>query len=91
MSYVAWLERREERIVARLGDVLKEYGLDMDPQEFVATIVDLFHALYPGFNEDRLLVRPREAIRLCDAVRDKVREWDLPDELILQALLNNRK
>jgi len=85
------LERQKELLVARLSQTLADYGIDDDPEAFKDGLVDLFHGLYPAFTVDELLVRPREALRYCDAVRDKHRNYDLPDDLVLRSLLNRRK
>jgi hypothetical protein len=77
--------------VARLSDSLPHYGIDTDPKMFVDQLNDMFHGLYPSFTLDDLLCRPREALAFCDAVRRGLGNYDLPDDLILRPMLNERK
>jgi hypothetical protein len=51
---------------------------------------DLMFVLYPNWTVDHLLVNPREAIKLCDAVREKLGK-QLNDHQILGSLINLRK
>ena len=84
-------ERLKEFYVSRLSKTLAEYGIDTEPEMFVDQLVELFQGLYPAFTIDELLVRPREALKFCDAVRTSCRNYDLPDDLLLRPLLNRRK
>ena len=85
------VERLREFRVSRLSKQLKEYGIEEDPDDFVDSIVELHHGLYPAYSIDELLVRPRAALRFCDAVRDKYQNLDVPDDMSLRPLLNRRK
>lgn len=85
------LERLKDHYVARLSRTLAEHGIEEDPDRFVDRLVELFQGLYPAFTIDELLVRPREALRYCDAVRSHAQNYDLPDDMILRPLLNRRK
>lgn len=90
-AYVPDLARLREAIVARVSLNLADFGIDDDPETFVDSLVDCMAEMYPAYNVDNLLVRPREAIRFCDAVRQRKGAYDLPDDIILQPLLNRRK
>lgn len=88
--------RTEDRYMARL--VLKNFGIKMAEQPFKEMLADTMHAHYRAIESiDELLVRPREAIRYCDRVRDQLatagesEAYDLPDDVILRTLLNMRK
>lgn len=81
----------KEWIVARQSHTLEIYGVDVPAADFVDALVDQLHDMYPAFSVDELLVRPREAIAFCDAARRRIKNWDVPDDLILRPLLNRRK
>lgn len=91
MNTLISLERLKAHYMARLNDSPMNYGFDGPIEAFDEKIVDLFHAMYPAFTVDELLVRPREALRFCDASRVGFGNYDLPDDLILRRLLNRRK
>jgi hypothetical protein len=89
-------DRAEEYRMARLK--LKNFGINMDEEQFKQLLADTFHGHYRAFpSVDELLVRPREAIRYCDRIRDQMfsngedAAIDLPDDVILRTLLNLRK
>jgi hypothetical protein len=90
-EYVPDLARLKEALVARLSLTLADFGIDLGPEEFVDLLADMMAQLYPAFTIDELLVRPREALRFCDAARQRLDCYDLPDDVILRALLNRRK
>ena len=85
------LERLLEPIVARLSKTLAEFGVDEDPDAFVDRLADVFHRMFPAFTIDELLVRPRQALRFCDGVRETLGNYDNPDDILLRPLLNRRK
>jgi hypothetical protein len=85
------VERLKEYYVARLSKTLAEFGIDEDPEMFADRLVQLFQGLYPAFSFDELLLRPREALKFCDAVRMHCGNYDLPDDLILRVVLSRRK
>lgn len=91
MSLAIDLERLGAYYVARLSSTLAEYGIDTDPEMFVDQLIDQCFVMYPAFTIDELLVRPREALRFCDAVRERLGNYDLPDDMLLRPLLNRRK
>lgn len=84
-------ERLKAYYVTRLSKTLSEFGIEIDPETFVDQLVERFQAMYPAFTIDELLVRPREALRFCDAVRVATGNYDLPDDVLLRPLLNRRK
>jgi hypothetical protein len=89
----AWIkpQRQKEFYVSRLSKTLTKYGIVEDPKMFVDRLVEIFQGMYPAFTIDKLLIRPREAHRYCDAVRAAYKNFDLPDYPILGSLLNRRK
>lgn len=91
MDRIISLERLKAYYMARLSDSPSNYGFDGPIEAFDEVVVDLFHGSYPAFSVDELLVRPREGVRFCDAVRTKLGNYDVPDDLILRRLLNRRK
>jgi hypothetical protein len=55
-------------------------------------MVEQFSAAYRGqWTIDELLLHPREAIRFCDDVRHQRGYYDVPDDIILRAILGRRK
>lgn len=96
MATITTTDRQAERIMARLN--LANNGIGMDEGQFKELLTDQFHAHYRALSSvDELLVRPHEAIRYCDRVRDALAgtgegsAYDLPDDVILRTLLNLRK
>lgn len=91
----ATLASPRERIMARLD--LTRFDIQMDPTAFKDLVAQRFVLHYPAIGTvDELLVRPREAARYCDHVRDALAAteeaaYDLPDDVILRTLLNARK
>ena len=51
---------------------------------------DLMFVMYPNYTVDHLLLNPRDALALCDAVRSKLGK-KLADHQILGSLINLRK
>ncbi len=88
---IAKLARIKEALMARLTSKFSDYGIDDDPEMIVDRFVSLLASMYPAFTLDNLLVRPREALRFCDEVRRRENAYDLPDDVILQPLMNRRK
>lgn len=84
-------ERQKALIVARLAKTLEDWGVDGDPKEFTDQLVQVWQAMYLAFSFDELLLRPREALKLCDAARTATKYFDLPDDVILRAIMNRRK
>jgi hypothetical protein len=82
------LQRLREAMKPRSSETFADYGVDEPYEQVVDRIEDLMYEIYPGYYIDHLLVRPREALRLCDAVRHRFQCYDLPDHLILQAARN---
>jgi hypothetical protein len=54
------------------------------------TAYDLMFNLYPNWTVDHLLAHPAEAIKLCEAVRQKLGK-KVADHQVLGALINLRK
>jgi len=71
---------------------LQAFGVDLDKDEFIDQMVEDLNVTYRGnLTIDELLLHPREAICFCDGVRHKHNYFDLPDDIILRAILNRRK
>jgi hypothetical protein len=87
------LASAKEHHVARLDKTLADLGFDIDPDAFKDVLSDTFDSMYAGMlpSIDELLVRPTEALRYCVAIRDRLRNFDLPEDVILRTLLNTRK
>lgn len=85
------LERLKERIMARKNLTLGDCGVEQDLEVAIDSLVDLLHQRYRAYTLDELLLRPREALRFCDAARELFGDIDIPDDVILRAVLNRRK
>lgn len=70
----------------------RDYGIQMDSPEFMDQMVETFAAVYRGqWTIDELLLHPSEAIRFCGDVRRQYGYFDLPDDIILRAIMIRRK
>ena len=70
----------------------KDFGVDLDRENFADLMCDEFNTTYRGgWSVDELLLHPREAAIFCDQVRRKHGFFDMPDDLILRVILNRRK
>jgi len=85
------LERLKAIYMARKNQTFADYGVDDDPEMFTDRLVEMMHGMYAAFTIDELLLRPREALKFCDAVRGSTGHVDLPDDVILRLILNRRK
>lgn len=85
------INRIREALMARQTQTFPDFGIPDDPAELTDRLAELMFNLYPAFTVDELLLRPREAVRFCDAARQQTGYFDLPDDVILRALLNRRK
>ena len=63
-----------------------DLGHAISAADLRSTVCAEFSRLYRGLGRLDLLVRPRLALKLCDEVRSKVQDYDLPDDLILRML-----
>lgn len=75
--------------MARLTMGLRDFGIE-DVGEFGDAMAELFDSMYPRLAFDDPLLRPREALKFCDAARDGAQYFDVPDELILRTMLARR-
>jgi hypothetical protein len=77
--------------VIRLDKVLKDYKIDLQPEQFKEVVVGVAQQLAPGWTDERITCNPRVALSLCTEVRQRVNNEALPDEPILRALTNIRR
>jgi hypothetical protein len=69
-----------------------EFGVDLTREALVDLLVGDFNEYYKGlWTIDELVLHPREATHFCDEIRRKHGFFDLPDDIILRAILNRRK
>jgi hypothetical protein len=81
-----------EFLMARDNFDPRAFGVDLDRKDFADQMAEDFNAFFRGQQSvDELLLHPRDAIRFCDEVRFKRGYWDVPDDIILRAILNRRK
>lgn len=70
----------------------QKYGIDMTREAFICEMNEVFASVYQGqISVDELLLRPREAFHFCDDIRQRFHYHDLPDDIILRALMAPRK
>ena len=70
----------------------RDFGVNLDKEEFIDQMVDDFNSTYHAQTTiDELLPHPRDAMRFCDDVRHKHGYFDLPDDIILRVVLQRRK
>lgn len=80
------------RITRRnLRKELQMCGCDLEPHEFRTLVADCFADMYKSRTVDELLSYPPEAEGLCLYVRGQAGCRQLPFDLILATLMNNRK
>jgi hypothetical protein len=77
-------------VMARANFDPRAFGVDMDAEQFCETMSLEFSGSYQ-FSFDELLLRPREAIHFCETVRRKHGCLDVPDDIILRAVMRRRK
>jgi hypothetical protein len=81
-----------EYLMARSRFEPRDFGVDMERDEFMDKMVDEFNATYRGtLSIDELCLRPRVALRFCDDVRQRTGFYDAPDDIILRSIMNRRK
>lgn len=81
-----------EFLMAREAFNPRDFGVDMDRGPFLDLMVDEFGAVFRGqWSIDEMLLHPRDAMWFCDSVRRKHGFFDLPDDVILRAIMNRRK
>jgi zona occludens toxin (predicted ATPase) len=79
-------------LMARTSFSPSDFGVDLDKEAFMDQMVDdLADAYRDALSIDELLLHPREAMHFCDTVRHKHGYYDLPDDIILRAILDRRK
>ena len=81
-----------EWLMARESVNPREFGVDMDREEFRDLMIDEFNTTYRGgWTIDELCLHPQEAIRFCNDVRRKHGFYDAPDDAILRLIMGRRK
>jgi hypothetical protein len=84
-------ERLKEYIVKRQAQTFADHGVEEDAVLLIDRMTEIMQSLYPAYTIDELLLRPRHALLLCDAIRQATGYADLPDDIILRPILNRRK
>jgi zona occludens toxin (predicted ATPase) len=70
----------------------RDYGIDLDKDDFTDRMVELFAVKYRDhWTVDELLLHPREAALFCDDARRSIMGFDVPDDVILRVILGRRK
>jgi hypothetical protein len=70
----------------------KDYGVNLTKGEFTDLMVGEMAEYTRGtISLDNMLLRPRTALHFCDSVRQRHGFFDLPDDIILRAIMTRRK
>lgn len=78
-------------LMARQSIDPEQHGVQMGKEEFIDLMVEEFNNAFRSWSIDELLLHPRQAMRFCDDVRYRHAFYDLPDDMILRAILYRRK
>jgi hypothetical protein len=82
----------QEFLMARPSFDPRDFGVNLDKEGFIDQMCDEFNDMYRGqWTVDELLLHPREALNFCDHVRRKHAYFDMPDDIILRAVMQRRK
>lgn len=82
----------KEFVMARQSFQPKDFGIDMELDDFIDQTVGDFNSYVRGqLSVDELLLRPRAALNFCDIVRATHGYFDLPDDIILRSVMRRRK
>lgn len=84
------LGRKGKRMARKLETELREHGCAMDAKMFRDLVEQRHSAMHANWTVDDLVCHPDEAKEFCRAIRNEVGA-DVPDYVILRALLNARK
>lgn len=75
-----------------LESMLRDCGCDQAVSDFQDLLEELHKKHFPNWTVDEMLLHPEEAQFLCKDVRTKSPTYsDIPDDLILRALMHRRK
>jgi hypothetical protein len=81
-----------EFLVGRVVIDPAKYGIAKTRDEFISDMFDAFAGTYEGkITVDELLLHPQEALWFCGEIRRRYHYFDLPDDIILRALIGERK
>jgi hypothetical protein len=68
-----------------------QFGANTTREDFIDEMMDDFNEAYRGqWNIGELLLHPREAAHFCNDVRRKRQYYDVPDDIILRAIMVRR-
>jgi len=81
-----------EFLMARNQIDPSQFGVALDKDDFIDQMCEDFNDAFRGtLTIDELLLHPRDAMRFCDDVRRNRAYYDVPDDIILRAILLRRK
>lgn len=87
------LDRIREHHVARRNKTIEDFDFEITKEAFIDCLNDTFDSMYRDVlpSVDELLVRPTEGLLFCAAIRQRLRCVDIPEDVILRAMLSHRK
>jgi hypothetical protein len=93
MTVAAPPDRLKDYYMARRNKGIEDFDFGIAKEVFLDVLNDTFDSMYRDMDLsfDELLVRPTEAVRFCAAIRDRFKILDIPEDLILRTMLNDRK
>jgi|HubBroStandDraft_6_1064221.scaffolds.fasta_scaffold699931_1 hypothetical protein len=79
-------------LIGRASFDPKDFGVDMDREMFIDSMLEVFDEKYHGmWTVDDLVCRPDDAKEFCRDFKKKHGCPDFPDYLILGSIMNRRK
>lgn len=70
----------------------QDYGVELSRQDFADRIADIFNDTFKGQTTiDELLLHPKDAMEFCEDLRRRSGFFQVPDDVILRALMQRRK
>jgi transcriptional regulator with XRE-family HTH domain len=84
------LTPRRRRMSRKLETELEDAKCGMDARMFRELVVERHAVMHPSWTEDDLVCHPDDAKAFCGTIRSEV-SADIPDHVILKALINARK
>jgi hypothetical protein len=88
-----YLDRLRGYYMARGNKTIEDFDFGITKEAFLYCLNDTFDSMYREMDltVDELLVRPTEGLRYCAAIRERLKFLDIPEDVIMRTLLNERK
>lgn len=77
--------------MVRVELVLRQYDVNLRPEQFKELVVSIAQQVAPSWTDEKITGNPDVAIQVCAEVRRRVNCPSLPHEVILRSLTNVRR